>query len=215
MPFLVKLTRWFVSVKVFINQLLINKCSSGQTRCQTKRFDHQLVKFRGISYWHYWPMKRKGWFNRKSFALFSVLYLRWLWGLMAADQTVVNVPVFFFVVLFLWISYEFLLVCAYRALVIVSVMGCFYSHNDFTQGLRFHMNVYLFKAQMSHEFCRCLNQMDHWPPSQHHLTWFISFSTGQYLWQGWPLLSSPKTQKVNECPHFQAAQERARSSDWF
>lgn len=100
-----------------------------------------------------------------------------------------------------------------------SVMGCFYSHNDFMQGLRFHLNMYLFKAQMSHEFCRCLNQMDHWPPSQHHSSWFIGFSTGRYLRQGWPSFSSPKTQKLmNVCWRtfsacLKPAQENFRSSD--
>lgn len=121
-----------------------------------------------------------------------------------------------FVVLFFWISYEFLLVCSYRALVIVSVMECFYSHNDFTQELWFHLNVYLFKAQVSHEF-RYLNQMDHWPPSQHHSSWFISFSIGRYLWQGWPSLSSPKTKKLMNVHIFRQlrnALDRVTDSSW-
>jgi len=130
MPFLVKLTRWFISVKVFINQL---KVLIRSNTLSYKPFD-QLIKFRGIGYWCFWPMKRKGWFNRKSFALFSVVSLRCLWELMAADQTMAQnqCTSLFFVALFFWISYEFLL----HTELSYSVMGWFYySHNDFMQGL--------------------------------------------------------------------------------
>jgi len=48
MPFLVKLTRWFISVKVFINQL---KVLIRSNTLSYKPFDHQLIKFRGIGYW--------------------------------------------------------------------------------------------------------------------------------------------------------------------
>lgn len=123
-PFLVKLTRWFISAKVFINQLKV--VHQARKHCQTNRFVHQLVKFWGIGYWRCWPMKRKGDLTGNPLHCSPLCLLRCPRGINGDRSNGGQRASPLFVDLFLWLSYKFFLVCSSRTLVIVSRWCFFY-----------------------------------------------------------------------------------------